>query len=201
LQDRVWDTYLKGLLNHAYAPRPAPPVNEPQPASRQPETARQETVKASPPPLILPPPAWSQTAFQSMFFSVGKMQLAAPLVTLREVVQYNPALIKNLPGQRPWVKGIMDHRGEIINLVDPGSILMGAEYIAPDRPYRYILLTDTPGIGYLCHEFVDMSRLEPEGIRWYQNRVKRPWLAGIHKQRLCTVIDIARLLPHPFNPK
>lgn len=148
---------------------------------------------------VIPPPVWSGTPFQCMFFRVGKMLLAAPLVTLREVVKYDAARVNNLPGQARLSQGVMDHRGEIINLVDPGIVLMGDRYHPSVQKYRYILLTDQPGVGFLCHEFVDMCKLDPDTVRWYQNRVKRPWLAGIHRQRLCTVIDIERLLPNPYS--
>ena len=184
-RDRVWDTYLKGLLTFSYAPREAvvaPPV-EVQTVAKQP---------------VVPPPLWSTTPFQCMFFRVGKMLLAAPLITLREVVKHDPAITKNLPGQPPWSRGIMDHRGEIINLVDPGNLLMGSRYNAGGRGHRYILLTDRPGIGFLCHDFVDMCKLDPATICWYQNRQKRPWLAGIHRERLCTVIDVEKLLPDTY---
>lgn len=202
LQDQVWDTYLKGLLNHAYTPRQ--PVTKVEPTVEPtPKIAECTQAEAPPPDIIpapsppaIPPPEWSLESFQCLFFKLGEILLAAPLITLREVIKYERSVIKNLPGQPRWSSGIIDHRGEIINLIDPGSILMGSNYTMPDKNYRYIILTDTPGIGFLCHEFTDMSRLDPGSIRWYQNRIKRPWLAGIHKQKLCTVIDIERLLPN-----
>lgn len=184
-RDRVWDTYLKGLLTFSYAPREAvvaPPV-EVRAVAKQP---------------VVPPPLWSTQPFQCMFFRVGKMLLAAPLITLREVVKHDPAITKNLPGQPSWSRGIVDHRGEIINLVDPGNLLVGNRHEADSRCHRYILLTDRPGIGFLCHDFVDMCKLDPTTVYWYQNRHKRPWLAGIHRERLCTIIDIEKLLPDTY---
>lgn len=194
LQDRVWDTYLQGLLTHVYTPR----ISIPQEPEALPSEPHAETIELPPEPIsILPPPEWSETSFQYLFFSVSEMALAAPLTSLREIVKYDSRLLRKLPGQPLWSQGIIDHRGEIINLVDPGTIIMTDYHHDATRPYRYIILTDIPAIGFLCHDIDDMSRLDPENIRWYQNRTKRPWLAGIHKQRLCTVIDIQRLLPNP----
>ncbi|MGI9210975.1 MAG: chemotaxis protein CheW [Methylococcaceae bacterium] len=210
VQDRVWDTYLKGLLTFSYAPKEV--IDSPGVEARGSRVivpaiplpvATPETIVTPLPCVagdtVIPPPVWSNESFQCMFFRVEKMLLAAPLVTLREVVKYDAVRIKNLPGQARLSQGVMDHRGEIINLVDPGTILMGDRYHPSFQNYRYILLTDQPGIGFLCHEFVDMCKLDPGTVRWYQNRAKRPWLAGIHRQRLCTVIDIENLLPNPYS--
>ncbi len=196
LQERVWDTYLQGLLTYAYTPRP---VMVDEPGEHPAEQTEQEgvpditsSVERIP---ELPPPEWAETPFQCIFFTVSEMALATPLIALREIVKYNHSLLKKLPGQPDWSRGIIDHRGEVINLVDPGTLIRTHDYDESQKPYRYIILTDIPSIGFLCHDITDMSRLDPENIRWYQNRSKRPWLAGIHKQRLCTVIDIQRLLP------
>ncbi len=198
LQDRVWDTYLKGLLNYSFAPSETlskprvevqmdtRPASEPEPAVPVAGTT------------LIPPPAWSAESFQCMFFSVGKMLLAAPLLSLREVVRHDPKQLRHLPGQPSYSKGVMDHRGEIIHLIDPGHLLMGDRYDQGELNYRYVILSDRPGVGFLCHEFVDMSRLDPDTINWYQNRNKRPWLAGIHRQRLCMVIDIDNLIPSSY---
>jgi chemotaxis signal transduction protein len=200
VQDRIWDTYLTGLLSYSYT------ANE---TVATPRVDVQIEDRPAPEPVSIPvvptteiaqvpPPLWSTESFQCMFFSIGRMLLAAPLITLREVVRYDYRQLRNLPGQALYSKGIMDHRGEMIQLIDPGHLLMGDRYEPVDRRYRYIILGDRAGIGYLCHEFVDMCKLNPDSVSWYPNRIKRPWLAGIYRERLCTVIDIDKLLPQAF---
>jgi purine-binding chemotaxis protein CheW len=190
VQDQVWSVYLQGLLNRAYDTQDRIEVR--QTAIALPEAL---VTTAEPPKPVLAPPEWSNAEFQAMFFQVGELILSAPLITLREVVRYGQHTVSAVPGRPAWSLGLMDHRGEIINLIDPGSLLLGTEYNPAERPYRYIILPDRKGIGLVCNEFIDMGKVHPDEVRWCKDRSRRPWLAGVDIQRLRAVIDIERLLP------
>jgi purine-binding chemotaxis protein CheW len=192
LQDQVWSVYLQGLLNLSYD---VPEAVEAPPAIIAPSPL--VVAPAIPSQPVLPPPEWSQSAFQAMLFRVGELVLSTPLITLNRVIRFDQHPIRSLPGRPDWSLGLIDHRGEIINVVDPGRLLLGDAYDSSKFSYRYIILPEQKGWGVVCHEFIDMLKIQPDQVRWCQDRLKRPWLAGVDIQRLCAVIDIERLLPKP----
>jgi purine-binding chemotaxis protein CheW len=49
-------------------------------------------------------------------FVVGEVAYAVPIATVREIV--NPAPLTELPHAPPAVAGVLDHRGEVVPIVD-----------------------------------------------------------------------------------
>ncbi len=57
-----------------------------------------------------------QNSFQVLEFLLGKEHFAIDLFDVREVVEYTT--ITRLPNSQPYVKGIIDLRGEITTIID-----------------------------------------------------------------------------------
>ena len=59
----------------------------------------------------------AQTTSEYMIFELGSMQYAIELPKIREILTY-PNLITTLPNTSPWVKGLINLRGEVVPILD-----------------------------------------------------------------------------------
>jgi len=55
-------------------------------------------------------------------------------------------------------------------------------------------LNDSPW-GLLCEELVTSEPLQPQSIQWRkETNNKRPWLAGVVRDRMCALLDVNALI-------
>ncbi|MCP4902070.1 MAG: chemotaxis protein CheW, partial [bacterium] len=60
-------------------------------------------------------------AFRVAVVEIGEVQLGIPMDHLREIVPAPPAA--KLPGMTGWLLGLVQIRGELMSLIDTGSVL------------------------------------------------------------------------------
>ncbi|RUO77065.1 chemotaxis protein CheW [Idiomarina seosinensis] len=139
---------------------------------------------------------YQQGDFQALFFRVAGLTLAVPLKSLGGI--HTIGKISPIFGKPKWFKGIMTERDEKLQVVDTARWVM-PEKLTPELQekinYQYLItLSDSPW-GLLCEELVDSEPLQPEAIQWRQGvNEKRPWLAGVVRQRMCALLDVNALI-------
>lgn len=146
-------------------------------------------------------PDWSRREFQALFFKVGHLTLATPLVELSRALSIvrNPATI---PGQPSWFIGLLDDDGSRIGVLDTAQLMLGKSRGARDlaaTPFKQILVTKDNRWGLACDELLTIDRLTPDKVRWRTGRQKRPWLIGTVIEELTAVIDLDALVPRRKN--
>jgi purine-binding chemotaxis protein CheW len=211
---------VKQLLQKATLTREAPkPASEasptpraaPKPASEAsptPRAAPKPASEASPAPRAAPKPAseaspkpdamqeYQQGDFQALFFRVAGLTLAVPLKSLGGI--HTVGKISPLIGKPKWFRGIMTEREEKLQVVDTARWVM-PEKLTPELEqsidYQYLItLNDSPW-GLLCEELVDSEPLHPDAIQWRKGvNEKRPWLAGVVRERMCALLDVNALI-------
>ncbi|WEM41599.1 chemotaxis protein CheW [Photobacterium sp. DA100] len=177
------------------APLPAQQVDgvaaEPLPeAEYEPKTQASED---------LPPDNWSQQIhqgdeFQALFFEVNGVTFAVPLTELGGIHQLGD--VSRLMGRPPWYLGLMSSREHQLDVVDTACWAMpdkldGEEY---REQYKYVVVLGESRWGLACSTLLGTETLSEHSVRWREKAGKRPWLAGMVKEKMCALIHVSELI-------
>ncbi|RUO43053.1 chemotaxis protein CheW [Aliidiomarina taiwanensis] len=138
---------------------------------------------------------FQQEPFQALFFRVAGLNLAVPLKSLGGI--HNWETPKPLFGRPPWYLGIMPHRTEQLNVVDSARWVMPEKYtdeLAANLDYQYLVMLGESHWGLACEELVTTTALHPNEVQWRTSAGKRPWLAGIVKDKMCALLNVNELI-------
>jgi len=144
---------------------------------------------------ITPGKGYRKGAFQAMFFDVAGLLIAVPLIELGGI--HNVEKTTSLVGKPDWFEGVMLHRDEKINVVDTALWVMPEkcnETLKNSLNYQYIIMLNDSHWGLMAENLVDTVTLEQEDVKWLEKSSKRPWLAGLVKDRMCALLDVDELI-------
>ncbi|MGL1955928.1 MAG: chemotaxis protein CheW [Colwellia sp.] len=142
-----------------------------------------------------PEKLYRQGNFQALFFSVAGLTIAVPLIELGGI--HNVEKTTGLMGKPNWFKGVMLHRDEKINVVDTALWVMPEkcdEVLKNSLNYQYIIMLDNSQWGLTAENLVDTVTLSQDDVKWLDSPSKRPWLAGLVKNRMCALLDVEALI-------
>jgi purine-binding chemotaxis protein CheW len=138
---------------------------------------------------------YRQGDFQVMFFDVAGLMIAVPLIELGGI--HNSDKTTPLMGKPDWFKGVMLHREEKVNVVDTARWVMPEkcdEALISALNYQYIIMLSDSRWGLMAEKLVDTVTLKQEDVKWLDTTNKRPWLAGLVKNRMCALLDVESLI-------
>ncbi|MDO6444346.1 chemotaxis protein CheW [Colwellia sp. 1_MG-2023] len=144
---------------------------------------------------IDPDKNYRKGSFQAMFFDVAGLIVAVPLIELGGI--HNVDKINSLMGKPDWFKGVMLHREEKINVVDTALWVMPEkcnQTLKDSLNYQYIIMLNNSHWGLMAENLIDTVTLEHEDVKWLEGATKRPWLAGLVKERMCALLDVDALI-------
>jgi purine-binding chemotaxis protein CheW len=133
--------------------------------------------------------------FQALFFEVAGLTLAVPLITLGGIHELGK--IGPLFGKPDWFMGVMLHRDEKLSVVDSAKWVMPEKYdetLAQSLNYRYLIMLGESQWGLASEKLVNTVTLSKADVKWRESVGKRPWLAGMVKERMCALIDVSELI-------
>ncbi|MBA6295574.1 chemotaxis protein CheW [Colwellia sp. MB02u-9] len=139
--------------------------------------------------------SYRQGDFQVMFFEVAGLMIAVPLIELGGI--HNTDKITPLMGKPDWFKGVMLHRAAKVNVVDTALWVMPEkcdEALISALNYQYIIMLNDSSWGLSAEKLVDTVTLKQEDVKWLDTQNKRPWLAGLVKNRMCVLLDVESLI-------
>ena len=139
--------------------------------------------------------AYREGDFQAMFFDVAGLIIAVPLIELGGIHQMGKT--NSLMGKPDWFKGVMLHRDEKINVVDTAMWVMPEkcnETLINSLNYQYIIMLNNSHWGLMAENLIDTVTLEQDDVKWLEGSGKRPWLAGLVKERMCALLDVDALI-------
>jgi purine-binding chemotaxis protein CheW len=134
-------------------------------------------------------------SFQALFFDVAGLTLAVPLISLGGIHKLDK--ISPLFGKPEWFKGVMLHRDEKINVVDSAMWVMPEKYdqnLLNKLNYQYLIMLDGSQWGLACDKLINTVTLDQNEVKWREPTGKRPWLAGMVKERMCALINVKQLI-------
>jgi purine-binding chemotaxis protein CheW len=133
--------------------------------------------------------------FQALYFDVGGLTLAVPLIELGGIHKVDKTA--SLMGKPKWFKGVMLYRDEKINVVDTALWVMPEKYddkLKESLNYQYIIMLNKSGWGLSAENLVDTVVLKQDEVKWIDSPGKRPWLAGLVKDKMCALLDVDSLI-------
>ncbi|WP_108649752.1 chemotaxis protein CheW [Dongshaea marina] len=158
------------------------PVKQPEPEPEQPW----ENIDA-------------EESFQVLFFSVDGVTFAVPLTDLGGIHELES--VTSLFGKPDWFAGVVDIRGEKLNVVKT------PHWVMPDQPHdeweaRYLVMLGTSEWGLGTEQLLGTELLHNDQVKWRRSAGKRPWLAGMVKEKMCVLLhvnEMIRLLEQGVN--
>ena len=123
------------------------------------------------------------------------LTLAVPLTTLGGIHRLEK--IGPLFGKPSWFKGVMLYREEKLNVVDTAMWVMPEKYnqnLAETLNYQYLIMLGESNWGLASDKLVNNVTLNKDDVKWRESSGKRPWLAGMVKERMCALIDVYQLI-------
>jgi purine-binding chemotaxis protein CheW len=133
--------------------------------------------------------------FQALFFEVAGLTLAVPLIELGGI--HKITKIAPLIGKPVWFMGVMIKNQDKFNVVDSARWVMPEKYdtaLAENLNYRFLINLGKTPWGLTCENLVDTVELSKSDVKWRKNSVKRPWLAGMVKEKMCALINVSELV-------
>jgi len=141
------------------------------------------------------PKSYREGAFQVLFFDVAGLTIAVPLIELGGI--HNVDKITPLIGKPDWFEGVMLCRDEKINVVDTALWVMPEKYdetLKNSLNYQYIIMLSDSRWGLMAENLVDTAILQQDEVKWLGSSSKRPWLAGLVKEKMCALLDVEALI-------
>lgn len=154
-----------------------------------------KTRKSDQPLIVNQTKNYRKGSFQAMFFNVAGLTIAVPLIELGGI--HNEDKTTSLMGKPKWFTGVMLHRDEKINVVNTALWVMPEkcdEALINSLNYQYIVMLGNSHWGLSAETLVDTVTLEQEDVKWLDLPNKRPWLAGLVKERMCALLDVESLI-------
>jgi purine-binding chemotaxis protein CheW len=154
-----------------------------------------KTRKSDQPLIVKQTKDYRKGSFQAMFFDVAGLTIAVPLIELGGI--HNTNKTTALMGKPDWFTGVMLYRDEKINVVDTALWVMPEkcdETLKDSLNYQYIIMLGNSHWGLSAENLVDTVTLEQEDVKWLDAPSKRPWLAGLVKDRMCALLDVESLV-------
>lgn len=166
------------------------PLTESQRSTQSVEQVKVQSRRPQPPA----PPVWKNIEpgkeFQALFFVVSGVTFAVPLTELGGIHQI--AKINTLFGKPDWFAGVMTQRESQLNVVDTTRWIMPER--TADEPYEYLVMLGNSQWGLACHQLNGTELLQDSRIQWRSSAGKRPWLAGMVKDKMCALLHVQELL-------
>lgn len=148
-------------------------------------------VVQAPPPAA---PVWknieTEKEFQALFFVVSGVTFAVPLTELGGIHQLTK--INTLFGKPEWFSGVMMQRDTQLNVVDSTRWIMPGK--VAESPYEYLVMLGSSVWGLACHQLIGTELLQRDRIQWRNSAGRRPWLAGMVKDKMCALLHVRELL-------
>lgn len=132
--------------------------------------------------------------FQVLYFDVNGVTFAVPLDELGGI--HRKGELNHLIGRPAWYLGLQTNRDSQLDVVDTAKWVM-AEKLRDDSykdAYQYIVMLGESMWGLACAHLLGTETLSSEKIRWREQVGKRPWLAGMVKEKMCALIHVEALI-------
>ncbi|QMV15046.1 chemotaxis protein CheW [Vibrio spartinae] len=131
--------------------------------------------------------------FQVLYFEVNEIIFAVPLDELGGIHRLEK--VSHLIGRPQWYLGLQTNRDQQLDVVDTARWVMSEKLKNDDYKdsYQYIVMLGDSTWGLACGQLRGTESLNPEEVRWRERAGKRPWLAGMVKEKMCALIHVEAL--------
>ena len=142
--------------------------------------------------------SWENTVrtedFQVLYFDVNGVTFAVPLDELGGIHRLEE--LSHIIGKPTWYLGLQTSRDSQLDVVDTAKWVM-SEKLSGDEykeNYQYIVMLGESLWGLAGTELKGTELLNTDKVRWREMAGKRPWLAGMVKEKMCALIHVEALI-------
>ncbi|MGF1789932.1 chemotaxis protein CheW [Photobacterium profundum] len=145
-----------------------------------------------------PPEQWHQLdkeqEFQALFFEVCGVTFAVALTELGGIHQMMD--LNHLMGRPAWYLGLLTSKEQQFDVVDTARWVMADKLQNDDYKddFSYIVMLGDSKWGLACDKLHGTEVLTSQSVRWREKAGKRPWLAGMVKEKMCALIHVNALI-------
>jgi len=162
------------------------------------ETLPVETIETAVTHSLAVMPQYAQEEFSALFFKVGHLILAVPLIDLGRTLKFD-AKLTSIPQQPIWFMGLKLDQDKKIGVLNMAYLIHGRNKAEKrsyaETPFKNIILTEDTNWGLACDEIISIKKITPDQVRWRTDRKKRAWLVGTIVEDLVVIVDINELVP------
>ena len=83
----------------------------------------------------------------------------------------------------------MTSREQKMNVVDTAQWVMPGQHLEMDD-YKYLIMLGESPWGLACHQLKGTELLHRDQVKWRHQEGKRPWLAGMVKEKMCALLHV-----------
>ncbi|MDV7103198.1 chemotaxis protein CheW [Vibrio sp. TH_r3] len=141
---------------------------------------------------------WTSTErdvdFQVLYFDVNGVTFAVPLDELGGI--HKTAEMSHLIGRPSWYLGLQTNKDNQYDVVDTAKWVM-ADRLKDEshkEAYQYIVMLGNSSWGLAATELKGTELLNVDSVRWRSQAAKRPWLAGMVKEKMCALIHVEAMI-------
>lgn len=141
---------------------------------------------------------WTSTKrdedFQVLYFDVNGVTFAVPLDELGGIHRVEE--MSHLIGRPDWYLGLQTTKDTQYDVVDTAKWVMADRLKDEEYKecYQYIVMLGTSQWGLAATELKGTEALNVESVRWREQAGKRPWLAGMVKEKMCALIHVEAMI-------
>ncbi|MDK9798302.1 chemotaxis protein CheW, partial [Vibrio sp. D449a] len=142
--------------------------------------------------------SWESTVrsedFQVLYFDVNGVTFAVPLDELGGIHRLEE--LSHLIGRPDWYLGLQSNRDNQLDVVDTAKWVMSEKLTSDEykENYQYIVMLGESMWGLASTELKGTELLNTDKVRWREMAGKRPWLAGMVKEKMCALIHVEALI-------
>jgi purine-binding chemotaxis protein CheW len=142
--------------------------------------------------------SWESTVrsedFQVLYFDVNGVTFAVPLDELGGIHRLEE--LSHLIGRPAWYLGLQSNRDSQLDVVDTAKWVMSEKLTSDEykENYQYIVMLGESMWGLASTELKGTELLNTDKVRWREMAGKRPWLAGMVKEKMCALIHVEALI-------
>ncbi|UYI46306.1 chemotaxis protein CheW [Vibrio natriegens] len=144
------------------------------------------------------PNSWETTQrnedFQVLYFDVNEVMFAVALDELGGIHRITE--LNHLIGKPNWYLGLQTNREQKFDVVDTAKWVMSDKLCGEEYKdnYQYVVMLGESMWGLASNQLMGTETLNVDNVRWREKAGKRPWLAGMVKEKMCALIHVQALI-------
>ncbi|WP_019558018.1 MULTISPECIES: chemotaxis protein CheW [unclassified Thioalkalivibrio] len=131
--------------------------------------------------------------FSALVIEAGNLTLLAPLHALGGVAPLDSLEVRPTPNHSVWYLGLADTKQGRVQLIDLAAVVTpeDREY-EPDTARQVVFLAGSR-FALACRAIHGTRVIQPDSLRWRSHRRRLPWLAGVEREKMATLLDLEAL--------
>lgn len=131
--------------------------------------------------------------FSALVIEAGNLTLLAPLQALGGVAPLDSLEVRPTPNHSVWYLGLADTKQGRVQLIDLAAVVTPEDRdYEPDTARQVVFLAGSR-FALACRAIHGTRVIEPDSLRWRSHRRRLPWLAGVEREKMATLLDLEAL--------